>query len=806
MNLSSHPLHYRNSMQLSRILALASWLSLIITAWASLPGDEHWDNQFGAPGTSDQLWSVTAFGGKVYVGGQLTSAGNTKANFVAGYDGTNWFQLNNGVLGGLNITYVFGLANDGTNLFASGWFTNADNCGAMNLARWDGTAWSPLAGGSPASIVETTKKFGTNYYVGGVFNAVGTVSASGIARWDGSRWYPLGSGVSGGSISTVLAIESDGTNVYVGGTFTQAGTANATNVAMWNGSAWVALGAGFSGSVYTLARYGGYLYAGGAFTNNALGIANLAKWDGSSWSAVGSGADRLVRTLISDGTNLYAGGDFSVINGTPANRIAKFTGSTWSPLGLGIQGFGVGTSPGVYSMAFDAGWTLYVAGNFNQAGGVGASHVAGWDGTNWFALGASTSHGMTHFSGVVSTMINDGANLYVSGIFTEAGTNVAVQVAEWNGTRWTAVGTATPGVQPTAGPRALAIANGILYAGGLFTNIGPYAVNRIGQWDGSSWSDMGGADNSVQALTFDGTYLWVGGAFTNIAGGYSPGLAAYYPGAGWYTVGAVAGSSHTVNCIAYDGANIYIGGSFTSINGVNATNIAQFNYGGWSPLGNGVNNTVSAIVATNGLVYAGGAFTSAGAVTANRIAVWNGSGWSALGGGLTGSSSSAAVASIALKGTLLYAGGSFTNAGGAYAPGVAQWDGTKWSGLGSGLFFSVGNGPGNVRGMNVLGNDLYVGGTMTAAGDKPAMFFSRWNDQMNFYPPPNPALIRGIWLTNRQFQFRLTGTSGESYILQGSTNLITWSGLLTNSTTLFDYVDTNAAKFPKRFYRVMLGP
>jgi hypothetical protein len=805
MNFSSHPVRYRISMTLTLILPLACWLSLF-AAHASLPGDEHWDSQFGAPGTSDQLWSITALGGNVYVGGLLTSAGNTKANFVAGYDGSNWFKLNNGVAGGFNITYVFGLANDGANLFAGGWFTNADNCGAMNLARWDGTSWSPLAGGSPNSIVELIKKFGTNYYVGGVFTTNGTVPANRIARWDGSRWYPLGSGVSGGSLPGVVAIESDGANVYVGGTFTQAGSVNATNVAVWNGSAWSAMGTGLSGSVLTLASYGGYLYAGGSFTNSALGIVNLARWDGSSWSTAGSGTDRAVRDLISDGTNLYVGGDFTVINGTPANRIAKFDGSSWSPLGAGIQGFGAGASPGVYKMAFDTNWTLYVAGNFNQAGGVGASHVAGWDGQNWFALGASTSHGMTHFSGTVNSVINDGANLYVSGNFTEAGTNVSVQVAEWNGTSWTALGTATPGVLPTAGPRTLALANGILYAGGLFTNLGPYAVNRIGQWDGSSWSDIGGADSSVLALTFDGTYLWIGGAFTNIASGYSPGLAAYSPGVGWYTVGTVAGGTHTVNCIAYDGANIYIGGNFTSVNGVSAVNVAKFDYNSWSPLGNGVNNTVSAIVATNGLVYAGGTFTSAGAVAANRLAVWNGSSWSPLGSGLTGSSSTASVASIALNGNLLYAGGSFTNAGGVYAPGIAQWDGTKWSGLGSGLFLSVFNGPGSTRGMTVLGNDLYVGGSMTAAGDKPAMFFSRWNDQLNFYPPPNPELIRGLWLANRQFQFRLTGTSGESYILQGSTDLMTWTPLMTNSTTLYDYVDTNAAKFPNRFYRAVLGP
>lgn len=77
---------------------------------------------------------------------------------------------------------------------------------------------------------------------------------------------------------------------------------------------------------------------------------------------------------------------------------------------------------------------------------------------------------------------------------------------------------------------------------------------------------------------------------------------------------------------------------------------------------------------------------------------------------------------------------------------------------------------------------------------------------MNFYPPPHPYLTRSAWLTNRQFQFRLAGTSGQSYILQGSTNLTSWTSLLTNTTPLFDYTDTNATNFHNRFYRALLGP
>src|SRR5215469_8622503 len=72
----------------------------------SLPGDQHWDNQFGYPGASDQLRAVSVLGGKVYIGGGFTAAGNSAANNIAGYDGTNWFPLNNGASGLENNVYA----------------------------------------------------------------------------------------------------------------------------------------------------------------------------------------------------------------------------------------------------------------------------------------------------------------------------------------------------------------------------------------------------------------------------------------------------------------------------------------------------------------------------------------------------------------------------------------------------------------------------------------------------------------------------------------------------------------------------
>src|SRR5665213_1022286 len=58
------------------------------------------------------------------------------------------------------------------------------------------------------------------------------------------------------------------------------------------------------------------------------------------------------------------------------------------------------------------------------------------------------------------------------------------------------------------------------------------------------------------------------------------------------------------------------------------------------------------------------------------------------------------------------------------------------------------------------------------------------------------------------FQVHLTGTSGRSFILEASTNLVAWTPILTNSNpnSAFDYTDTNANNYHCRFFRVVPLP
>ena len=75
-------------------------------------------------------------------------------------------------------------------------------------------------------------------------------------------------------------------------------------------------------------------------------------------------------------------------------------------------------------------------------------------------------------------------------------------------------------------------------------------------------------------------------------------------------------------------------------------------------MGSGILASISALAVSGTDLYAGGSFTTAGETEVNNVAKWNGSAWSALGSG-----TDRQVEALAVCGTNLYAGGGFYVAG-----------------------------------------------------------------------------------------------------------------------------------------------
>ena len=66
--------------------------------------------------------------------------------------------------------------------------------------------------------------------------------------------------------------------------------------------------------------------------------------------------------------------------------------------------------------------------------------------------------------------------------FTTAGGSAANNIAKWNGSSWSALGSGMDGDCVYA----LAVSGSDLYAGGYFTTAGGTAANYIAKWNGSS--------------------------------------------------------------------------------------------------------------------------------------------------------------------------------------------------------------------------------------------------------------------------------------------------------------------------------
>lgn len=130
------------------------------------------------------------------------------------------------------------------------------------------------------------------------------------------------------------------------------------------------------------------------------------------------------------GIALYVGGGFTAAGGVPANSIARWDGSTWMPLGSGLQLNGsFGNVQKMVEYDDGSGPALFVCGTFDHAGGVPASSIAKWSHGVWSALPGSPPG--TQFFSMSVFDDGDGSALYVG----RSG-----PVMKWKGGSWWALG------------------------------------------------------------------------------------------------------------------------------------------------------------------------------------------------------------------------------------------------------------------------------------------------------------------------------------------------------------------------------
>ncbi|MDX9910252.1 MAG: GC-type dockerin domain-anchored protein [Phycisphaerales bacterium] len=271
--------------------------------------------------------------------------------------------------------------------------------------------------------------------------------------------------------------------------------------------------------VFALEEFNGELYAGGIFNraNGAIIGDGIARWDGTTWRSVAGGASAQtgsnpaqIDSMIvwDDGTGpaLYVAGDFTFIGGVEANGIAKWNGTSWHALGDGIKNLLSGNihwaTFGLALEVFDDGngEQLYVAGQFNTAGGITANHIARWNGNAWSTVPGADQVSMLNPFHLLVHDDGSGPSLYMAGVINSVGGTPARNIVRWDGAVWHPLGDGTlpgPGDATIEGLTSFDDGTGPkLYA------VGWANVNGVSRWDGSSWEVIYNVQDAfVRAVT-----------------------------------------------------------------------------------------------------------------------------------------------------------------------------------------------------------------------------------------------------------------------------------------------------------------
>lgn len=367
--------------------------------------------------------------GTLYALGLFSPQAGAPQTGVARFDGTAWQTM------GTMASEVYGLIRFRGELYAYG--AVGDTGGG--LARWDGSNWTPVGLGLNESV-QAIAFYKGRLYIGGTFTVAGGQRIRGVAQWDGTRWQPLGSGVDGDVLTLFVDPEfGDRNPLYVGGRFQTAGGLNSPWLAAWDGLQWSAVPAGLDGEVLAVANLGGQpgagLVAAGRFQSSSANGRDYVKILRNVWAPLGTGFSGPVRVLAQTYDGIFAGGEFLEADGQPANYVAfcRSGMSNWIAVGEGfnkpVTSFAIARQGSSYRSAFD----LYAGGFFTRSGVTPMSRVAKWNGTSWQPLGPGVDY-------AVYSLAWYHGDLIAGGYFQNAGTQPVSNIARYDGAAWRAMG------------------------------------------------------------------------------------------------------------------------------------------------------------------------------------------------------------------------------------------------------------------------------------------------------------------------------------------------------------------------------
>ena len=176
-------------------------------------------------------------------------------------------------------------------------------------------------------------------------------------------------------------------------------------------------------------------------------------------------------------------------------HIARFNGSNWKDVSGGMHGNGLSWVSCMLVWKNE----LYVAGEFFERDGSPGNCIAKWDGQQWQRLGSGITQGSNEAAIYDMAVYHD--NLYVVGVFSNAGGVQANNIAKWDGSRWCSLNTDFAQGTPTQ----IEVAKGELYIAGQLTTINGDTVSHMAHWIGGDYTYQCGPADPTAVVEISGS-------------------------------------------------------------------------------------------------------------------------------------------------------------------------------------------------------------------------------------------------------------------------------------------------------------
>lgn len=384
--------------------------------------------------------------------------------------------------------YWYATTQQGTSLTGRVGIGSANNLVARDaLGRW-GTLGAN--GSTVDGEVRALAYSNGTVIIGGAFGSTAGTRSGALSFYSEAS---LAFGTFGGTVENstgirAVTVDADGT-IYFGGGFSNiSGLSNTRFVARYSGGFATITGGTTNNQVYDFAWQGGTLAIGGQFTGvSGTTTGGLALWTRSGYGSTSNGTINAQIFGVAVGLNrtIYVAFQATGANvaGTSANHIAQYFGS-WGTMGVGMDTTGAGNN----TVTVGPNGVVYAGGEFQNAGGGTAVNVAQWNGVQWFAMGSGIG-GDTAGVIVVNKMVadqNTGDVYAVTQAAANSGPlNFPDNMARWNGYRWLPLDVDLPG----AGIDTILLTPArTMYIGGAFT--GTAQVAGVAQIVNSGMADV----------------------------------------------------------------------------------------------------------------------------------------------------------------------------------------------------------------------------------------------------------------------------------------------------------------------------